>query len=380
MPLAILNFIQVRKVADDLKRYTCDAMAGKEIYTNQATLEQARNKIKKCRLVFTTCTGAGLGLLRPEIFDMVIIDEASQITEPASLIPLVKGCQKAILVGDHVQLGATVKQHAVLQQFDVSLFERLYKQKHSLRNSGNASTSTTPPVSKVMLDTQYRMHRSICSFSSAEFYENKLLTGITDTARPLPASEFPWPVALSGGGEQEHKRSRQQARILFVECSTPEDFGRKSKSNEGQANVCREICRRLCTAGSGATTESDSPERAFVEQQAIAVLTPYSRQADLLKQRLSDFKSVEVSSIDGFQGREADIVVFVTVRCNTRYEIGFLKDLRRMNVALTRARAAVIVIGHQQTLTMGTADPESRAVWTRLLKRLVHVKIEVLKS
>lgn len=104
-------------MAEDLKKYTCDAMAGKEIYTSYTTLNKARDQIKKCRLIFTTCIGAGLGLLRKEYFDIVIIDEASQQTEPTSLVPLVKGCQKAILVGDHVQLGPTVQRHAILQQF-----------------------------------------------------------------------------------------------------------------------------------------------------------------------------------------------------------------------------------------------------------------------
>jgi superfamily I DNA and/or RNA helicase len=168
-------------------------MAGKEIYTNHAALKEAQNQIKKCNLVFTTCIGAGLGLLRSMVFDTVIIDEASQITEPASLVPLVKGCQKAILVGDHVQLGPTVQQHALLVQFDVSLFERLYRQ----QVSSNTGDKTNPSgMTKVMLDTQYRMHESICRFSSVEFYENKLLTGISDNARPVPASEFPWPPIL----------------------------------------------------------------------------------------------------------------------------------------------------------------------------------------
>lgn len=352
-------------------------MAGKEIYTSYSALNKARDQIKKCRLVFSTCIGAGLGLLRSEFFDTVIIDEASQQTEPASLVPLVKGCRKAILVGDHVQLGATIQQHAVLQQFDVSLFERLYKQQQS-PDIGSKEVSTTGPslISKVMLDTQYRMHESICKFSSDEFYEGKLRTGIPNNARPLFVSKFPWPSTVASGNGQAVTSSENQARMLFVECSTPEDIGRKSKSNEGQANICHEVCRMLCTEAAGATTQSRLPATQTIEQQLIAVLTPYSRQVELLKGRLAHFANVEVSSIDGFQGREADIVVFVTVRCNAHHEIGFLKDLRRMNVALTRARAAVIVIGHRATLTMGTADPESTAVWKRLLGALVEIKVE----
>jgi superfamily I DNA and/or RNA helicase len=352
-------------------------MAGKEIYTSYAALNKARGQIKKCRIIFTTCIGAGLGLLRPESFDTVIIDEASQQTEPASLVPLVKGCQKAILVGDHVQLGATVQRHAVLQQFDISLFERLYTQQNAPdvhRKEG--CTTSSRLISKIMLDTQYRMHESICKFSSDEFYESKLRTGIPNNARPLPASEFPWLSAVSTGNGQAVVSGENQARMLFVECSTREDIGCKSKANEGQANVCYEVCRMLCTEAAGVSTQSRLPATRIIEQQLIAVLTPYSRQVELLKARLLHFANVEVSSIDGFQGREADIVIFVTVRCNAHYEIGFLKDLRRMNVALTRARAAVIVIGNRATLTMGTADPKSSAAWKRLLGALVEIRIE----
>jgi hypothetical protein len=374
---AFLIRLQVRKVAEDLRKHTCDAMAGKEIYTSYAALNKARNQIKKCRIIFTTCIGAGLGLLRPESFDTVIIDEASQQTEPASLVPLVKGCQKAILVGDHVQLGATIQQHAVLEQFDISLFERLYtQQKAPDVHHQESCTTSSRLISKIMLDTQYRMHESICKFSSDEFYESKLRTGIPNNARPLSASEFPWPSSVSTGNGQAAASDENQARMLFVECSTREDFGCKSKANEGQVNVCYEVCRMLCTGAAGASTQSRPPATRIIEQQLIVVLTPYSRQVELLKARLLHLANVEVSSIDGFQGREADIVIFVTVRCNMHHEIGFLKDLRRMNVALTRARAAVIVIGNRATLTMGTADPKSSVVWKRLLGALVEIKIE----
>jgi superfamily I DNA and/or RNA helicase len=355
-------------------------MVGKELHTSYAAAKKARDQIKKCRLIFTTCIGAGLGLLRSELFDTVIIDEASQQTEPASLVPLVKGCRKAVLVGDHVQLGATVQQHAILQQFDISLFERLYRQpnlQHTHHTEG--STTISSPISKVMLNTQYRMHPMICKFSSDEFYESKLCTGIQNSSRILPASKFNWPT-VNRQYPQVISSGEEKGRMLFVECPTLEDLGRRSKSNEGQAKLCFEICKALCTPTNDVNAQVATATATIattVQSQLIAVLTPYSAQAELLKTRLSQFNNVEVSSVDGFQGREADIVVFVTVRCNVHYEIGFLKDLRRMNVALTRARAGVIIIGNRATLTMGTADPESTAVWKRLLSSLSEVKIEI---
>lgn len=112
---------QIRKVADDMKSYTFETMLDKEIREDFKAQRMAGKRIREARLVFTTCIGAALGLLRKENFDTVIIDEASQQTEPMSLVPLVKGCTKAILVGDHVQLRATVQPLSLLQQYEVSL-------------------------------------------------------------------------------------------------------------------------------------------------------------------------------------------------------------------------------------------------------------------
>ncbi|KAF3941986.1 Helicase [Dactylella cylindrospora] len=344
----------VRKVASDLVRYTCDAWVGKELSQNFKARREAMERLQNARLVFTTCAGAGLGLLRDLSFPIVIIDEASQQAEPMSLIPLVKGCEKAILVGDHVQLRATVRKHAKAADFEISLFERLY-------------TSSLPNIQKVMLNVQYRMHPEICKFPSYEFYEGKLFSADSCQERPLPKSSFPWP---------------EDSRCVFIPCAVPEDFGRRSKGNEGQAYICKAVWR-LLTAGAPAS---------------IAILTPYSRQVTILKTLLPS--SVTISSIDGFQGQEADIIIYVTVRSNLHGEIGFLEDMRRLNVALTRAKAGLIIIGNELTLKSTVVsttlvdrndavieegekpmsfavDPASKAIWQRLLKMLTIVEIPV---
>lgn len=361
-------------MAEDLRPYTLDAMAGMEIYSNRNALKEAQRRVKSCRLAFTTCIGAGIGLLRNQTFEVVIIDEASQQTEPASLVPLTKGCQRALLVGDHVQLRPTVQQLAGALDFDVSLFERLYTLTAA---SSNSKAGDNAGIPKLMLDTQYRMHPSICKFSSEQFYEGELLTGIKATDRPLAPSMFPWPI--------DAVDKKDKARTVFIECAAREDkFAQRSKSNEGQATLCQRVCALLTTAK---REEKDSkqtkpdPKQAksstsVTPEQSIAVLTPYTKQLQVLKKKLAGIKNVEVSSIDGYQGREADIVVFVTTRCNASCEIGFLKDLRRMNVALTRARAGLIVIGNRETLTGGMADPESTAMWKRLVGELVCVVVE----
>jgi len=324
-------------------------MAGQEVYESHAAMKKAKQMIKQAHLVFTTCIGANLGLLRGQVFDIVIIDEASQQTEPASLVPLTKGCRKVVLVGDHVQLRPTVGQLAASLDYDVSLFERLWR--------ADASQN----VQKVMLDTQYRMHEDVCRFSSEEFYEGKLQTGVKSGQRPIFPSTFPWPKGR---------------RMVFVECAAPEDLGKRSKCNRGQAMLCRRVCALLTTKPASTSAPGTSAvSSAEAQLPLIAVLTPYTRQAELLKQLLSPFKQVEVSSIDGYQGREADIVVFVTVRCNQKGEIGFLKDLRRLNVVMTRAKTGVIVIGNTATLTKGTSGRESSATWKRLVSGLRVVEI-----
>ncbi|SMR51713.1 unnamed protein product [Zymoseptoria tritici ST99CH_3D1] len=331
----------MRKVASQLRSYTCDAMVGKDLSESHAGRRAAQKRVKASRLIFTTCVGSALGLLRNEKFDIVLVDEASQQTEPETLIPLTKGCKRAILVGDHVQLRATVQKHAVVTGFDISLFERHYE------------LPETPGTAKVMLDTQYRMHPDICSFSSEAFYQGKLKSAPSMASIAPPTSRFPFPKTSS--------------RKVFVQCSTTEDLGHQSKANQGQVKLCQTICGLLSDSTIPASGKSVKPE--------IVILTPYTRQREELKAAIP---AHEVSSIDGFQGREADIIVFVTVRCNEHYDIGFLKDMRRLNVAMTRAKASVIVIGDRKTLSgqsSADADVESKAVWKRLLDSCVEVAL-----
>ena len=329
-------------------------MVGKDLSEDHAGRRKAQKRVKESRLIFTTCAGAALGLLRSEEFDIVLIDEASQQTEPETLIPLTKGCQRAILVGDHVQLRATVQKHAMIADFDVSLFERHYNMQEV---SG---------VAKVMLDTQYRMHPDICAFSSTEFYNDALRSADTMAKIKLPLSQFPWPA---------------KDRKIFVQCANPEDLGRQSKSNKGQVDICKSVYKLLTTTIATSTTPQPSGPvshdsgTTMSRPAEIAVLTPYNRQREFLKAAIP---SCTVSSIDGYQGREADIIVFVTVRSNVHHNIGFLSDLRRLNVAMTRAKAGVILIGDRTTLTGNddnTTDIGSKNTWRRLLSQCHELQI-----
>ncbi|EXL60820.1 hypothetical protein FOCG_00099 [Fusarium oxysporum f. sp. radicis-lycopersici 26381] len=308
---------EVHKVVDDLRKYTCDAIAKQEIHSNYKAMKKATEMAKRSDTFFTTCIGAGIGLIRSNFFDIVTVDEASQQTEPTTA-----DCQSDCL-------GA---------RFDVSLFERLYtKIKYSKGNGG---------LRALVLDTQYRMHPKLCEFSSGQFYEERLESGISSSARSPIRSNFSFPPA------RVTKQRRDPGTVdyegaIFINCD--------AKEMPGQTGP-----------------EPESPSHSIV------VLTPYTPQAEVLKRMLSSISyRIEVSSIDGFQGREADVIVFVTVRCKEHREIGFLKDMRRMNVALTRARSALIVVGSRVTLTEGTADEESASMWRRLLGSLTEVKLEV---
>ena len=311
-------------------------MEGKDLTAHPEVRRKALARIQAARLIFTTCIGAGLGLLKSERFQTVIIDEASQQTEPASLIPLVKGCRRAILVGDHVQLRTTVRPHAKVLDHDVSLFERLYVTKDN-----------EDVVQKVMLNTQYRMHPSICTFPSSAFYDGLLVSAPSCSNNSLLPSCFPWPVDTKSGTIRQ--------RCVLVSCTSPEDMGRKSKTNPGQAKLCKEVYRLLTTTPTPmspkppkSASQPLKPTTVSCQPQSIAILTPYKRQEELLAMTCP---SAKISTIDSFQGQEADIVIYVTVRSNPHGKLGFLGDMRRLNVVLTRAKSGLVVIGDKETLS-----------------------------
>ncbi|RDW72796.1 hypothetical protein BP6252_06703 [Coleophoma cylindrospora] len=340
-PLRVSTRLQ--RVASDLREYTCDAIIGQSIAGRIHTRPEAQDRVREARLIFTTCNGAGLGLLRAETFDIVLIDKASQQTEPESLIPLTKGCQRAIFIGDHSQSRAIVRKHAVIADFDVSLFERHYNMRH------------IPGVSKVMLDSQYRTHPDICDFNSREFYKNQLQSAELNLV--LPPSKFPWP---------------KNKRMVFLQSYSHEDLGHQSKSNQGQVKLCQTAYALLQipvpAIQSGSTEETARPVEIFI-------VTPYTGQKHLVKCAIS---GSEVCTIDEYQGRVADIVIFVTVRCNAHLDIGCLQDKRLLNIVMTGAKAGIIIIGDKLTLTGLSEvchDLESKAIWARLLKSCVQVQL-----
>jgi hypothetical protein len=285
--------------------------------------EKMKN-LKNAQVVCCTCIGSGGDILDNMVFDRVLVDEATQATEPAVLVPLTRGCRQLVLVGDHCQLPPTVlSTRAEEEGLGVPLFSRMV-------------ACGVPPF---MLDTQYRMHPAIAMFPSDLFYGGKLRNGVSPPER-RPLAGFPWP--------------REEFPVAFVPVNQgiEVDDG-VSKLNEAEAAAACDAVAALLAGGQ--CTVSD-----------IAVVTPYAAQARLIRRMTRQLSQsgppyVEVSSTDGFQGREKEAVVFSAVRSNAYGTVGFVSDWRRVNVSFTRARRALIVIGNDQTLRRG--DPDTWMPW-----------------
>lgn len=247
-------------------------------------------------------------------FDVGVIDEACQSTEPGSW-PIILRVNKLVLAGDHCQLPPTIlSTQAAAQGFAVSLMERLV-QTHREKITRQ-------------LNVQYRMHEQIMQFSSDRFYDGTLIAHdsvrthlLTDITSP------PHPDLL-------------QTAITFVDTAgagweEETDPDGESRCNPKEAKWVLSQLEELCRAG--------------IAPDDIAVIAPYAAQVRWLRLHCPNRK-IEIDTVDGFQGREKEVVIISLVRSNQQAEIGFLADTRRMNVALTRARRKLILIGDSATL------------------------------
>mmetsp|Transcript_24012 Transcript_24012/g.56678 ORF Transcript_24012/g.56678 Transcript_24012/m.56678 type:complete len:1351 (-) Transcript_24012:265-4317(-) len=331
--LQVVRLGRPEAIRPELLRFCIDrppssysSCGSKEQYTNNPAqaFKERMKALKKAQIVCCTCIGSGGDILDAMTFDRVLVDEATQATEPAVLVPLMRGCRQLVLVGDHCQLPPTVlSTRAEEEGHGVPLFSRMV-------------ACGVPPF---MLDTQYRMHPCIAMFPSDLFYGGKLLNGVSAPER-RPLAGFPWP--------------REEFPVAFVPVKGIEMDDGVSKMNEAEAAAACDAVAALLSGGQ--CTPSD-----------IAVVTPYAAQARLIRRmtrRLTQSTGqayIEVSSVDGFQGREKQAVVFSAVRSNDYGAIGFAGDWRRVNVSFTRARRALIVIGNDQTLRRG--DPDTWMPW-----------------
>ncbi|XP_027774105.1 probable helicase MAGATAMA 3 isoform X1 [Solanum pennellii] len=250
-------------------------------------------------------------------FDVVIIDEAAQAVEPSTLLPLSNGCKQVFLVGDPVQLPATViSPIAGKFGYCTSLFERLQRAGYPVQ----------------MLKTQYRMHPEIRNFPSREFYEEALEDG--------PDVEV------------QTKRSWHEYRCFGPFCFFDIHDGKESQpSGSGSWQNVDEVEFVLAMYHK---LVSGYPE--LKSSSRLAIISPYRYQVKLLRQKFRETfgvesdKVVDINTVDGFQGREKDVAIFSCVRASKDKGIGFVADYRRMNVGITRARSSVLVVGSASTL------------------------------
>ena len=275
--------------------------------------------LDRAQVLCCTCIGVGHQLLDGRKFTRVLLDEATQATEPASLVPLVRGARQIVLVGDHRQLPPTViSRRAENGGLRRSLFERL----------------VAMGIEPMLLDTQYRMHPAISDFPNRTFYEGRLVDGISAADRPNPAGLLwnDWEVPMAF------------LPVNGDELLSPDGA---SKENPAEAGWVAKILENLLQAGD-------------LEETDIGIITPYAGQVRAIRDALPERNdSVEVHTVDGYQGREKEVIIFSCVRSNSDGIVGFLSDARRLNVALTRAKRGLIVIGDPDTLR----NDETWASW-----------------
>jgi superfamily I DNA and/or RNA helicase len=299
---------------------------------------EARNCIKESRLledyivnslfenaqvICCTPVTSNNKALAKKRFNTLFFDEASQALEAISWIPLLK-CNRVIFSGDHFQLPPVVKSAKAKQEgLDKTMLDRC----------------TKIDAISTLLNRQYRMHQHIMQFSNAYFYNNELEADATVKDTLLSLNEdidiLHIPVELI-----------DTAGCSFDEVQNPETL---SLSNKGEADLVFKHLELLLQQyqHAGETTKLD-----------IGIISPYKEQRELLKESLQNFdysqylvNELDVKTIDGFQGEERDVIYISLVRSNPNSEIGFLSDIRRMNVALTRAKKKLVVI--MDTATIG---------------------------
>jgi len=283
-------------------------------------------------VIACTLVGSSTRLLDGKKFSTLFIDEAAQALEAASLIPM-RRAGRLILAGDHCQLPPTVKNYEAMKQgLGKSLMERLVE---------------NHPEAVTLLSMQYRMNEDIMRFSSDWFYGGAMVAAPEVKFRGILDydSSIDWidtdGITFSSDDEKE------DTDLQFKESLTGNSFGRINK-DEAQLTLLT-LQNYIQKIGK---------QRFLDERIDVGIISPYRAQVQYMRRlikRLSFFRpfrqSISVDTVDGFQGQERDIIVISMVRSNDDRNIGFLRDLRRMNVAMTRARMKLIIIGSVATLT-----------------------------
>uniref|UniRef100_A0A7S2KQ23 AAA+ ATPase domain-containing protein n=1 Tax=Skeletonema marinoi TaxID=267567 RepID=A0A7S2KQ23_9STRA len=363
------------------------------------------NNMQDSTTLFGTIREFAPDNLPPLSLPFVIIDEACQSVEPASLIPIVStnSCRSLVMLGDPCQLPPTVrsdKSSTGESPLSISLMSRLasimpqpvtvtaQKDSTPLETKFIQCKPTRQAVSRVngssenisyrkrfsgslLLSVQYRMHPSIAAFSSAVFY-NELLTSPSTLTKmrqfpshlnaKYPATDTSVRFIRVGGRDNEAKGEISESGSGLL--------GSSSYRNHAEAEAVVELLRSLLAKDTGF-------------DGSVGIVTPYSAQVALIKTLMArddEFRSlaqsfpheIEVKSVDAYQGRERDLIIFSAVRSNRHGRVGFLADWRRMNVALTRAKNGLVVVGDADTLKEGDKHWDAFVSWCENMDCLVE--------
>ena len=280
--------------------------------------------LNSVHIVMTTLGTAGNRVLSDGVdkFEVVVVDEAAQSVEPATLAALQLGSRHCVMVGDPQQLPATIfNLSGKNSKYDRSLFQRLEEAGEKV----------------YMLNEQYRMHPQISHFPRHIFYKGALKDGPN-----VRKKDYGNPLV-----EMITSRVKAFQPFTVLDLDSKEERGGTSLSNSTEADLALYLYDSLKKISNGLSATS-----------RVAVITPYAQQANLLRRKFGDLlgenyaKFVEVNTVDAFQGREAKIVIFSAVRAAGSHGIGFLSDVRRMNVALTRAKNFLFVIARCKSITV----------------------------
>lgn len=337
--------------------------------------------IDEAHIVFTTLNGSGHPSLESAApFPILVVDEAAQCTEPSVLIPFRRGCEHCVLVGDPQQLPATVfSQKAALRNYDRSLFERL----------------TLLGNEPYLLNVQYRMHPSISQFPNSEFYR-----GLLSDGENVHEEHYLPPFLRDCRDGQPNKVFLKPLLFFNLTTSSEQASSSKSLSNPEEVQFCLNLVKLIATQA-----KNEASQALISERVSIGVITPYAEQVKefnrvfrnhglMSTKKLKDMTSgtrdssvakrprldtsvgvtsptdiyesyfdLEVNTVDGFQGREKDVILISCVRASAVGGIGFLSDARRMNVALTRAKKGLFIVGNSTTL-------QKNKLWAKLIQQM----------
>lgn len=304
----------------------------------------------EARVIACTLVGSAHHLLEGMKFGTLFIDEAAQALEAACWIPM-RRASRVILAGDHCQLPPTVKSIAALKAgLGKTLMERIAENK---------------PEVVTLLKIQYRMNDEIMRFSSDWFYGGKVESApqikyrsVLDYDHPITwidTSNEENQITIEGEDAPEDSAStassvsaaNQNSDLNFKEQFVGESFGRINKA-EAELTLLT-LAEYFTKIGK---------RRVLEERIDVGIISPYRAQVQYLKKLIKKYeffkpyrRLISVNTVDGFQGQERDVILISLVRSNDEGQIGFLKDLRRMNVAMTRARMKLIILGNKDTMT-----------------------------